>query len=106
VAGLVGLPGSNAYVGAKHGVGGLTRAAAIAHAAAGVRVNAVCPGYIDTPMITEAMARRGDQILGTVPLRRLGLAEEIAQAVVFLCSDRAGFMTGTAMPVDGGYTTV
>jgi NAD(P)-dependent dehydrogenase (short-subunit alcohol dehydrogenase family) len=106
VAGLVGLPGSNAYVVAKHGVVGLTRAAAIDHAAAGIRVNAVCPGYIDTPMITEAMARRGEQILGTVPLRRLGQAEEIAQAVVFLCSDRAAFMTGAAMPVDGGYTTV
>lgn len=106
VAGLVGLPGSNAYVVAKHGVVGLTRAAAIDHAAAGIRVNAVCPGYIETPMITEAMARRGEQILGTVPLRRLGQAEEIAQAVVFLCSDRAAFMTGAAMPVDGGYTTV
>jgi len=106
VAGLVGLPGSNAYVVAKHGVVGLTRAAAIDHAATGVRVNAVCPGYIDTPMIGEAMARRGEQILGNVPMRRLGEADEIAQAVVFLCSDRARFMTGTAMPVDGGYTTV
>jgi NAD(P)-dependent dehydrogenase (short-subunit alcohol dehydrogenase family) len=57
-------------------------------------------------MIGEAMARRGEQILGNVPMRRLGEADEIAQAVVFLCSDRARFMTGTAMPVDGGYTTV
>ena len=57
-------------------------------------------------MSTEAMARRGDSILATVPMRRLGLADEIAQAVVFLCSDRSAFMTGTAMPVDGGYTTV
>jgi NAD(P)-dependent dehydrogenase (short-subunit alcohol dehydrogenase family) len=106
IAGLVGLPGSNAYVVAKHGVIGLTRAAAIDHADRHIRVNAVCPGYVDTPMITEAMARRGDSILSTVPMRRLGLADEIAQAVVFLCSDRSVFMTGAAMPVDGGYTTV
>jgi len=104
IAGLVGLPGSNAYVAAKHGVIGLTRAAAIDHAATGVRVNAVCPGYIETPMVAEAMARRGDQILATVPMRRLGIADDIAEAVVWLCSDRSGFVTGTTLTVDGGYT--
>ena len=104
IAGLVGLPGSNAYVAAKHGVIGLTRAAAIDHAAAGVRVNAVCPGYIETPMVAEAMTRRGAQILATVPMRRLGLAADIAEAVVWLCSDRSGFVTGTTLTVDGGYT--
>jgi NAD(P)-dependent dehydrogenase (short-subunit alcohol dehydrogenase family) len=104
IAGLVGLPGSNAYVAAKHGVIGLTKAAAIDHAGANVRVNAVCPGYIDTPMVGEAMARRGGNILSTVPMRRLGLANDIAEAVVWLCSDRSGFVTGTAVTVDGGYT--
>jgi NAD(P)-dependent dehydrogenase (short-subunit alcohol dehydrogenase family) len=105
IAGLVGLPGSNAYVAAKHGVVGLTKAAAIDYAEAGIRVNAVCPGYIETPMIGEAMARRGDRILSTVPMRRLGLPDDIAEAVVWLCSDRSGFVTGTTLTVDGGYTT-
>jgi len=106
IAGLVGLPRSGAYVAAKHGVVGLTKAAAIDYAGAGVRINAVCPGYIETPMIAEAMARRGDEIIAGVPLRRLGGAGEIAEAVAWLCSDRAGFVTGTAMTVDGGYTAV
>jgi len=106
IAGLVGLPGSGAYVAAKHGVVGLTKAAAIDHAAAGVRVNAVCPGYVETPMIAESMARRGGQIMATVLLKRLGTANEVAEAVVWLCSDRAAFVTGTALTVDGGYTAV
>ena len=104
IAGLVGLPGSHAYVAAKHGVIGLTKAASIDHAEAGIRVNAVCPGYIDTPMVGEAMTRRGAQILSTVPMRRLGLAEDIAEAVVWLCSDRSGFVTGATLTIDGGYT--
>ncbi len=104
IAGLVGLLGSGAYVAAKHGVVGLTKAAAIDPAAAGVRVNAVCPGYIETPMIAESMARRGAQIMATVPMKRLGSADEVAEAVAWLCSDRAAFVTGTAMTVDGGYT--
>ena len=106
IAGLVGLPGSGAYVAAKHGVVGLTKAAAIDHAAAGVRVNAVCPGYVETPMIAESMARRGGQIMATVLLKRLGTVNEVAEAVVWLCSDRAAFVTGTALMVDGGYTAV
>ncbi len=104
IAGLVGLPGSNAYIAAKHGVVGLTKAAAIDHAATRIRVNAVCPGYVETDMIRDAMSRRGDSILATVPMHRLGTPDEIAEAVVWLCSDRSGFMTGAAMPVDGGYT--
>jgi NAD(P)-dependent dehydrogenase (short-subunit alcohol dehydrogenase family) len=104
IAGLVGLPGSNAYVAAKHGVIGLTKAAAIDHAEAGIRVNAVCPGYTETSMIGEAMARRGDHILSTVPMRRLGSPDDIAEAVVWLCSDRSAFITGTTVAVDGGYT--
>lgn len=104
IAGLVGLPGSHAYVAAKHGVVGLTKAAAIDHAAAGIRVNAVCPGYIETPMIRDSMARRGERILARPVIRRLGQPEEVAEAVVWLCSDRSGFVTGTTMTVDGGYT--
>lgn len=106
IAGLVGLPRSGAYVAAKHGVVGLTKAAAIDHAGAGVRINAVCPGYVETPMIVESMARRGGEIMAGVPLKRLGAASEIAEAVAWLCSDRAAFVTGTAMTVDGGYTAV
>jgi NAD(P)-dependent dehydrogenase (short-subunit alcohol dehydrogenase family) len=104
IAGLVGLPGSHAYVAAKHGVVGLTKAAAIDHAEAGIRVNAVCPGYIETPMIGDSMARRGERILARAAMHRLGQPEEIAEAVVWLCSDRSGFVTGTTMTVDGGYT--
>jgi NAD(P)-dependent dehydrogenase (short-subunit alcohol dehydrogenase family) len=106
IAGLVGLPRSGAYVAAKHGVVGLTKAAAIDHAGAGVRINAVCPGYVETPMIVESMARRGAEIMAGVPLKRLGAASEIAEAVAWLCSDRAAFVTGTAITVDGGYTAV
>jgi NAD(P)-dependent dehydrogenase (short-subunit alcohol dehydrogenase family) len=104
IAGLVGLPGSNAYVASKHGVVGLTKAAAIDHAAGGVRVNCVCPGYVDTPLSQEAVRRRGPQMVASVPMKRLGLADEIAEAVVWLCADRAGFVTGAALAVDGGYT--
>jgi NAD(P)-dependent dehydrogenase (short-subunit alcohol dehydrogenase family) len=104
IAGLIGLPGSHAYVAAKHGVIGLSKAAAIDHAGANIRVNAVCPGYINTTMVGEAMARRGESIMSTVPMRRLGLPDEIAEAVVWLCSDRSGFVTGSAVAVDGGYT--
>lgn len=104
IAGLVGLPHTHAYVAAKHGVVGLTKAAAIDHAEAGVRVNAVCPGYIDTPMIRDSMARRGNAILARPPMHRLGTAEEVADAVVWLLSDQARFITGAALPVDGGFT--
>jgi NAD(P)-dependent dehydrogenase (short-subunit alcohol dehydrogenase family) len=106
VAGLVGLPNSSAYVAGKHGVVGLTRTAAVDHAEDGVRVNAVCPGYIETPMTEDTMRRRGERIMERVPLARMGKPEEIAEAVVWLCSDRASFVTGAAWTVDGGYTAV
>ncbi len=104
VAGLVGLYTAAAYVAAKHGVVGLTKAAALEYATDGVRVNAVCPGYITTPMTEETVRNRYDDLMLKVPARRMGLPEEIAETVVFLCSDRASFVTGAAYTVDGGYT--
>lgn len=106
VAGLVGLPSSSAYVASKHGVVGLTRTAAADHAEENIRVNAVCPGYVETPMTEDAMRRKGERILARVPMARMGRPEEIAEAVVWLCSDRASFVTGAAWTVDGGYSAV
>jgi NAD(P)-dependent dehydrogenase (short-subunit alcohol dehydrogenase family) len=106
IAGLVGLPTSSAYVAAKHGVLGLTKTAAIEYAASGIRVNAVCPGYIETRMTEEVMRRRGEAVLSHTPLRRMGTPGEIAEMVVFLCSDRASYVTGAAYNVDGGWMAV
>ncbi len=103
IAGLVGLPTSSAYVAAKHGVIGLTKTAALEYAEAGIRINAVCPGYIKTPMTEDTMRRRGAAILGQVPLKRMGNPEEIAEMVVWFCSDRASYVTGAAWNVDGGW---
>ena len=106
IAGLVGLPTSSAYVAAKHGVVGLTKTAAIEYAADNVRVNAVCPGYIETKMTEDAMRRRGGQILAMVPYRRMGKPEEIAEMVLWLCSDRASYVSGACYNVDGGYMAI
>ena len=105
IAGLVGIAGNAGYVASKHGVVGLTRAAAIEYAKDGIRVNAVCPGYIQTPLIavlTEDPAGRA-AIEARHPMGRLGLPGEIAQAVVWLASDAASFVTGHSLTVDGGY---
>jgi NAD(P)-dependent dehydrogenase (short-subunit alcohol dehydrogenase family) len=104
IAGLIGLPTSAHYVAAKHGVVGLTKTAAIEYAQDGIRVNCVNPGYIETPMTKETMEERFDEIMGKVPLRRLGIPEEIAEAVVWMCSEKASFMTGASHVVDGGYS--
>ena len=103
IAGLIGLPTSSGYVASKHGVSGLTKTAALEYAADGIRVNAVCPGYIETNMTREPMRRRGEQIMAQVPFKRMGRPEEIAEMVVWLCSDRASFVTGALYNVDGGY---
>ena len=104
-AGLVGFPGLPAYVASKHGVVGLTRAAALEYASQGIRVNAICPGSTRTPMLEGFMG--GDpqverMMTRAVPLGRLGRPEEIAEAVVWLCSDAASFVVGHALAVDGG----
>lgn len=103
IAGLVGLPTSANYVAAKHGVVGLTKTAAMEYAQENIRVNCVNPGYIKTPMTDPVMAERFDTVMPKVPMNRLGVPEEIAEAVVWMCSDRASFMTGASQIVDGGY---
>jgi NAD(P)-dependent dehydrogenase (short-subunit alcohol dehydrogenase family) len=103
IAGLIGLATSAHYVASKHGVVGLTKSAAIEYAQDGIRVNCVNPGYITTPMTKETIEARGDEILAKVPMRRMGVPNEIAEAVAWMCSDKASFMTGASHVVDGGY---
>jgi NAD(P)-dependent dehydrogenase (short-subunit alcohol dehydrogenase family) len=103
IAGLIGLPTSSGYVAAKHGVVGLTKTAALEYADDKVRVNAVCPGYIETKMTEDTMRRRGEELMAKVPFHRMGTPEEIAEMVLWLCSDRASFVSGAAYNVDGGY---
>ena len=106
ILGLIGSASSSAYVAAKHGVVGLTKTAAADHAEDNIRVNAVCPGYIETAMTEETMRRRGERIMARVPMARMGQANEIAEAVVWLCSPKASFVTGVSWAVDGGYTAI
>jgi NAD(P)-dependent dehydrogenase (short-subunit alcohol dehydrogenase family) len=106
-AGIIGIKGSPAYTAAKHGVIGLTKAAALDYAAQNIRVNAVCPGYIDTPMMgrfTGGTPEGRAKVIAEEPAGRMGKPEEIAAAVVWLCSDGAAFMVGHAMVIDGGQT--
>jgi NAD(P)-dependent dehydrogenase (short-subunit alcohol dehydrogenase family) len=104
--GLVGSSRMPAYAASKHGVVGLTKTAAIEFAPSGVRVNAVCPGPVDTPLV-QAVVKDApglvDAITNRVPLGRMGSPDEIAEAVVWLSSDRAAFATGAILSVDGGY---
>jgi NAD(P)-dependent dehydrogenase (short-subunit alcohol dehydrogenase family) len=104
-AGLIAVPQLGHYAAAKHGVLGLTKAAALENARTGVRVNAVCPGTIDTPTLRAAMQlqpKMGERWLASQPGGRFGTPEEIAEAVVWLSSDRASFVTGESFVVDGG----
>ena len=104
-AGLVGYPGQSPYVSSKHGVLGLTKSAALEYGHRGVRVNAVCPGTVLTPMVERADAMPGleEQLVALHPIGRIGTPEEIANAVLWLCSDDASFVLGHALAVDGGY---
>jgi NAD(P)-dependent dehydrogenase (short-subunit alcohol dehydrogenase family) len=107
LGGLVGLPGRAAYHASKHGVIGLTRSAALEYAPRGIRINAICPGTIETPVVTRMIAAGdldGDEAAANQPIGRLGTAEEMAAAVLWLCSPAASFVVGVALPVDGGYT--
>src|ERR671931_1979097 len=107
LGGLVGLPGRAAYHASKHGVIGLTRSAALEYAPRGVRINAICPGTIETAMVEEMIAR-GEldvpEAVANQPIGRLGRPDEMAAAVLWLCSPAARFVLGVALPVDGGYT--
>ncbi len=111
-AGLIGWPGASGYVAAKHGVVGLSKAAALEYAPQGIRVNAICPSYTITPMVEKDLFEdtlgNDEELIAAAranhPIGRFAQPPEIAAAAVFLLSDKASFITGTAMPVDGGYT--
>ena len=104
ILGLVGIATAPAYNAAKHAVTGLTRSAALAYSAKGVRVNSLHPGYVDTPILDNLDASVRTELVGLHPIGRLGNAEEIAHATAFLLSDGASFITGAALTADGGYT--
>jgi len=105
LGGLVGLPGRAAYHATKHGVIGLTKSAALDVAAEGIRVNAICPGCIDTPMGDGIDPEAMKAFLKQQPIGRAGRPEEIASVVLWLCSPASSFVLGVALPVDGGFTT-
>lgn len=107
IGGLVGLPGRAIYHASKYGVIGLTQSAALEYAARGIRINAVCPGTINTPMVQDMLAKEPaamEAILRDQPIGRLGEPEEIASAVLWLCGPGSSFVIGHALVVDGGYT--
>ncbi|WP_312053889.1 SDR family oxidoreductase [Pantoea brenneri] len=107
LGGLVGIAGRGVYHASKHGVLGLTKSAALEYAARGITINAVCPGIISTPMVGTMLEKEPeamDELLKLQPIGRLGLPEEVAAAVLWLCSPGASFVVGHALAVDGGYT--
>lgn len=106
IAGLVGFQGTAAYVASKHGVVGLTKAAALDYAKQGIRINVVCPGVIKTPMIDRFTGNNKaveEQFVAGKPIGRIGQPDEVADAVLWLCSDASSFIIGHALPVDGGW---
>jgi NAD(P)-dependent dehydrogenase (short-subunit alcohol dehydrogenase family) len=109
ILGKVGFANSSHYVAAKHGIIGLTRSAALEYAAEGIRINVICPGFIETPLLTNAgitdNSELKEYIEGLHPMKRLGKPEEIASGFIFLASDEGSFVTGTALEIDGGYLT-
>jgi NAD(P)-dependent dehydrogenase (short-subunit alcohol dehydrogenase family) len=107
LGGLVGIAERGIYHASKHGVVGLTKSAGLEYASRGIRINAVCPGIIETPMVMgmlETQPEAMEEMMKEVPIKRLGRAEEIADAVLWLCSPASSFVIGHALPVDGGYT--
>ena len=107
LGGLVGLPERAAYHGTKHAVLGMTKSAGVEYASRGIRINAVCPGTIDTPMVQDMLKEQADVmkvILKDQSIGRLGRADEVAAAVLWLCSPGASFVVGVGLPIDGGFT--
>lgn len=107
LGGLVGVPGRSVYHASKHGVLGLTKSTALEYASKGIRINAVCPGIIETPMVENMLATESDamaELMKAVPIGRLAKAEEVASVVLWLCSSSASYVIGQAISVDGGYT--
>lgn len=107
ILGKVGFANSSHYVAAKHGIIGLTQTAALEYAIEGIRINAICPGFIETPLLTNAgISENSDlqkYIIGLHPIKRLGKSEEIASGFIFLASDDSSFMTGASIEIDGGF---
>lgn len=107
ILGKVGFPMSSHYVAAKHGVIGLTQTAALEYAAIGIRVNAICPGFINTPMLAKAGITKDidteQKIIDLHPMKRLGIPEEITKGFMFLASDDSSFITGSTLEIDGGF---
>ncbi|MBT2738805.1 SDR family NAD(P)-dependent oxidoreductase [Bacillus sp. ISL-7] len=107
IGGLIGVPGRSVYHASKHGVLGLTKSTALEYASKGIRINAVCPGIIVTPMVENMLATESDamdELMKAVPIGRLAKAEEVASVVLWLCSSSASYVIGQAISVDGGYT--
>lgn len=105
-AGLIGIPGAVGYNAAKHGVVGLTKTVALEYASRNIRVNAVCPGFIETPMlnrVTDASVKIREQLISAVPMRRVAQPSEIGDTVAWLLSEKSTYVTGVALPVDGGW---
>ncbi len=108
-AGVVGIAGIGAYTASKHAVIGLTKSAALDYARQGIRINCICPGTTDTPMVAAAIAGAPEhmaKVIDDIPLGRMGKPEEIASAVLWLCSEQAAFTIGQAITIDGGYTVM
>lgn len=104
VLGKIAVPGNAIYTMSKHGLLGLTRTDALDYAKKGVRINAVCPGFVDTPLITPTIKKLLQPNIDKTPMGRLAHVQEIADGIVFLASDRASYITGTTLTIDGGYT--
>jgi NAD(P)-dependent dehydrogenase (short-subunit alcohol dehydrogenase family) len=107
ILGKVGSAFSGGYVAAKHGILGLTQTAALEYAHEGIRVNAICPGFVNTPLLTKGGVNDNEkvkqQIIDLHPMKRLGKSEEVAKGFIFLACDDSSFVTGTALDIDGGY---